>query len=123
MPAIRRCWACWLVVVLIADPRAGVLFVATAAAEMTAVREQVEALNIEHEQLRRQGRELRHEMGSELAALEAELDKERRSVIRSRRTAATRSADRTDRGHQQELAAARDDVERAREARAAAEVS
>ena len=93
------------------------------AAEMAAVREQVEMLNREHEQLRRQGRELRHEMGSELAALEAELVRERKSAIRSRRTAATKSADRMDRGHQQELAAARDDVERAREARAAAEVS
>ena len=90
---------------------------------MAAVREQVEMLNREHEQLRRQGRELRHEMGSELAALEAELVRERKSAIRSRRTAATKSADRMDRGHQQELAAARDDVERAREARAAAEVS
>ena len=96
-----------------------------AAAEMAAVREQVDNLNIEQEQLRRQGTELRREMGAELAAMAAERDKERKVAERSRRTAlndaATRSADRA-RHAQQELASAHDDVERASEARAAAEV-
>ena len=92
---------------------------------MAAVREEVENLNSQQEVLKRQGTELRREMGSELAAMEAELERERRLAKQSQRTAvndaAARSADRTHRA-QQELAAAHDDVERACEARAAAEV-
>lgn len=93
--------------------------------EMSAVREQMETLSSEQDHLKRQGTHLRREMGSELAALEAELAKERKLGERERRAALSnvtaRSADR-ERHAQQELAAARDDVERACEARAAAEV-
>ena len=92
---------------------------------MAAVREEVENLNSQQALLKRQGTELRREMGSELAAMEAELERERRLAKRSQRTAmndaAARSADRAHRA-QQELAAAHDDVERACEARAAAQV-
>ena len=92
---------------------------------MAAVREQVDNLNVEQEHLKRQGTELRREMGTELAAMEAERERERKLAERSRRTAlndaATRFADRA-RHAQQELASARDDVERALEARVAAEV-
>lgn len=96
-----------------------------APVEMAAVREQVDNLNSEQEQLKRQGTELRREMGAELGAMEAQLEKERKAAERSRRTAlnhaTARSADRAFCA-QQELAAARDDVERASEARVAAEV-
>lgn len=92
---------------------------------MAAVRKEVESLNDQQEVLKREGKELRREMGAELAAMEAELEQERRMAKRSQRTAmndaAARSAERTHRA-QQELAAAHDDVERECEARAAAEV-
>ena len=79
-----------------------------AAVEMAAVREQVDNLNIEQEQLKRQGTELRREMGAELTAMAAERERERKMAERSRRTAlndaATRSADRARHGAPQEEA-------------------